>query len=77
MTRRDIWKLVKKNSHQSVWAGNLADMVAASVLAYVVSGSLLSAAYFELPYICMILMESIKQQQRRTLQESQIKNLGS
>lgn len=77
MTRRDIWKLVKKNSQQSGWAGNLADMVAASVLAYVVSGSLLSAAYFELPYICMMLMEAIKQQQTRTMQEAQVKNLGN
>lgn len=77
MTRRDIWKLVKKNSLQSEWAGNLADMVAASVLAYVVSGSLLSAAYFELPYICMMLMEAIKQQQTRILQGDQMKNLES
>ena len=76
MTRRDIWKLVKKNSQQSGWAGNLADMVAASVLVYIVSGSLLSAAYFELPYICMMLMEVIKQQQMRALQEGQIKSLG-
>lgn len=76
MTRRDVWKLVKKNNQQSGWAGNLADMVAASVLAYVVSGSLLSAAYFELPYICMMLMETIKQQQIWTMQEDQIKDLG-
>lgn len=75
MTRRDIWKLIKKNSQSSGWAGNLADMVAASMLVYVVSGSLLSAAYFELPYICIMMMETIKQQQMRTMQEAQINNL--
>lgn len=77
ITRREVWKLVKKNRQESGWAGNLADMVAASMLAYVVTGSLLSAAYFELPYICMMLMETLKQQQRRAMQEAQIKNLES
>lgn len=65
VTRREIWKLVKKNGPQNRWAGDLADMVGASMLAYVVSGSLLSAAYFELPYICMMLMEVIKQEQSK------------
>ena len=66
-TRREIWKLVRKNGASSAWAGSLADMVAASMLAYVVSGSLLSAAYFELPYMCMALMASIKQQQKKII----------
>lgn len=65
ITRREIWKLVKKNGPENRWAGDFADMVGASMLAYVVSGSLLSAAYFELPYICMMLMEVIKQQQSK------------
>ena len=67
ITRREIWRLVKKNSMKNNWAGDLSDMLAASMLAYVVSGSLLSAAYFELPYICMMLLEVIKQQQSRIL----------
>lgn len=67
ITRREIWRLVKKNGPQNRWAGDLSDMVGASMLAYVVSGSLLSAAYFELPYICMMLLEVIKQQQSRVL----------
>lgn len=67
ITRSEIWKLVKKNGPPADWAGTMADMVGASMLAYVVAGSLLSAAYFELPYICMILMESIKQQQKKII----------
>lgn len=65
VTRRDIWKLVRRNGPQEQWAGDLSDMVAASLLAYVVSGSLLSAAYFELPYVCLMLMETLKQYQLR------------
>ncbi|WP_156949794.1 putative O-glycosylation ligase, exosortase A system-associated [Simplicispira psychrophila] len=65
ITRREIWTLVRKNGQTFWWAGSLADMVGASMLAYVVAGSLLSAAYFELPYICMILMETLKQQQKK------------
>lgn len=64
-TRREVWKLVRHNGPQEQWAGDLADMVAAALLAYVVSGSLLSAAYFELPYVCLMLMETLKQYQLR------------
>jgi len=32
------------------------------MIAYVVGGALLSAAYFELPYIVIMLMECVKQQ---------------
>lgn len=65
VTRREVWKLVRRNGPQEQWAGDLADMVGASLLAYVVSGSLLSAAYFELPYVCLMLMETLKQHQLR------------
>lgn len=75
ITRREVWKLVQKNGKASWWAGNLADMVGASMLVYIVSGSLLSAAYFELPYICMILMETLKQQQKKIMLEAQTKSL--
>jgi hypothetical protein len=34
---------------------------------YVVAGSALSAAYFEIPYIVMMMLEVIKQQLRRAL----------
>lgn len=70
ITRREIWKLIKQSGQSFLWAGVLADMLGASMLAYVVAGSLLSAAYFELPYICMMIMEVIKQQQQRQRQKT-------
>ena len=60
LTRRAVWRLVKAQGGEDKWAGDLADMLGAAVLAYVVSGSLLSAAYFELPYICFMLLETLK-----------------
>jgi probable O-glycosylation ligase (exosortase A-associated) len=60
LTRRAVWRLVNARGGQDKWAGDLADMLGASLLAYVVSGSLLSAAYFELPYLCFMLLETLK-----------------
>lgn len=65
VTRREIWKLARKHGSHGQWAGDLADMIAAALLAYIVSGSLLSVAYFELPYVCLMLMETLKQHQIR------------
>lgn len=65
VTRREVWKLVRDNGPQEQWAGDLADMLAAALLAYIVSGSLLSVAYFEIPYVCLMLMETLKQYQMR------------
>jgi probable O-glycosylation ligase (exosortase A-associated) len=67
MTRRAVWRLVRQNGPGERWAGDLADMLAAALLAYVVAGSLLSAAYFELPYVCFMLMEVLKQLQLRAV----------
>ncbi len=39
------------------WANDCADMIAASMVAYLVGGAALSAAYFELPYIMVMLMQ--------------------
>jgi probable O-glycosylation ligase (exosortase A-associated) len=65
VTRREVWKLVRRNGPGEQWAGDLVDMLAASLLAYVAAGSLLSAAYFELPYVCLMLIEVVKQHQVR------------
>lgn len=65
MTRRHVWRLVYQNGLGERWAGDLADMLGASLLAYVVAGSLLSAAYFELPYVLFMLMEVLRQLQLR------------
>lgn len=65
LTRRQVWKLVRTNGEGQRWAGDLADMLGISLLAFVVTGSTLSAAYFELPYVCMMLLEVLKLQQKR------------
>lgn len=65
LTRRQVWKFVRTNGEGQRWAGDLADMLGISLLAFVVTGSTLSAAYFELPYVCMMLLEVLKQQQKR------------
>lgn len=65
LTRRHIRKLVRANGDAQRWAGDLADMLGISLLAFVVTGSTISAAYFELPYVCMMLLEVVKQQQSR------------
>ena len=65
LTLRQVWKLVRANGQEQRWAGDLADMLGISMLAFVVTGSSLSAAYFELPYVCMMLLEVLKQQQLR------------
>lgn len=67
MTRRAVWRLVRNNGPAERWAGDLADMLGAALLAYAVAGSLLSAAYFELPYVCFMLLEVLKQLQRRVV----------
>lgn len=67
ITLGEIKNLVKMAGHSWCWAGDLANMLGATMFVYVVSGSALSAAYFELPYIVMMLMEAIKQNVRSSL----------
>ncbi len=64
-THRDIRRLVRRAGTEQRWAGDLADMVLIALFVYLVAGSLLSVAYFEFPYICMMLLEVIKQLQLR------------
>ena len=42
------------------WARDLAEMLTISVIAFVTGGALLSAAYFELPYVLFMLLEVLK-----------------
>ena len=62
LTRRAIRRLVKEQGARARWAGDLADMLGASLFVYMVTGSSLSVAYFELPYICMMVMEVVRLQ---------------
>ncbi len=77
LTRRHIRALVRANGGDQRWAGDLADMLGISLLAYVVTGSTLSAAYFELPYVCMMLLEVVKQQQIRVSRSGPVTQVGS
>lgn len=61
VTRREIRLRARALGGEGRWITDLSDMLAASIVAYVVSGSLLSAAYFELPYIFMMMMEVLRQ----------------
>ncbi|MBD3893567.1 putative O-glycosylation ligase, exosortase A system-associated [Hydrogenophaga sp.] len=67
-TYQEIRRLVKQAGVAQRWAGDLAGMLIIALCVYLVAGSLLSVAYFELPYICMMLLEVIRQQQRRQAQ---------
>lgn len=53
---RKVRALASKDPHL-LWAAELSNLVAAGVVVYAVSGALLSAAYFELPYYMMMLMQ--------------------
>lgn len=64
LTRQEIRRLVKNRGPDQIWAVDLANTIAAALLVYCVSGSLLSAAYFELPYVCFMLLEVIKLEQQ-------------
>ena len=63
-TRLEIKRLVKIQGNDQLWAADLADTIAAVLIVYCVSGSLLSAAYFELFYVCIMLLEILKLQQK-------------
>lgn len=69
-TRHEILALVRRNGSSQQWAADLANMLGICLIVYMVTGSALSVAYFELAYICMMILEVIKQQQRRVLPRS-------
>jgi probable O-glycosylation ligase (exosortase A-associated) len=62
ITRLEILKIVKKQGSHLRWAADLSDMLAAALLAFAVGGAALSVAYFEFPYMLIMLMEVVKQQ---------------
>ena len=64
LTFREIRKLVRIQKTNQIWAYDLASAITASLIVFYISGSLLSAAYFELTYICFMLLEVIKLQQK-------------
>ena len=62
---RSIRRLVRTNGPSERWAADLGNLITVSMVAYVVTGSALSAAYFELPFVCMMLLETVRQHQLR------------
>lgn len=51
-----IKRFIRNKGDDYAWAYDLANMLMGSMLVYMVGGALLSAAYFELPYICTMLL---------------------
>jgi probable O-glycosylation ligase (exosortase A-associated) len=66
VTAREVMRLARQKGAQLDWARDLAQMLFAAVLAYAVGGGLLSAAYFELPYILCMMLEVLKMQAQLT-----------
>jgi probable O-glycosylation ligase (exosortase A-associated) len=67
MTGREVIHIATKAGPDMRWALDLAYAIMISVVAYSVGGALLSAAYFELPYILFMLLEVMKRQMRAEL----------
>jgi probable O-glycosylation ligase (exosortase A-associated) len=59
-TARSIVNLCKKVGADLNWAYSLAQMLSLSIFAYAVAGALLSAAYFDLPYVLFMLVQTLK-----------------
>lgn len=60
LSARTVVRVAKAVGPQLDWARGLAEMIALSLVAYIVTGALLSAAYFELPYILIMMLEVLK-----------------
>ena len=62
--RREIKHMVKAAGPSLNWAGDLADVLGVSMLAYVVGGAGVSLAYLEVVYAVVMLLEVLKRQVR-------------
>jgi len=60
ITARTIIKQCKSVGPELDWVLSLAQMLKLSLLAYLVAGALLSALYFELPYMLMMLLQILQ-----------------
>ena len=59
LLRRRIRLLAYSRGKEYDWARDCSDMLAASMVAFLVGGAALSAAYFELPYIIVMIMQML------------------
>ena len=60
VTARTVASMAKAAGPRLDWARDLAEMLTISAIAFVTGGALLSAAYFELPYVLFMLLEVLK-----------------
>lgn len=65
LSARSARRLALKNGPSQQWAGDLTNLLTVALVAFAVTGSALSAAYFELPYVIMMLIETVRQHQLR------------
>lgn len=59
-TSRKVSAMARRMGPEFEWVGVLAEMLSVGCIAFAVGGALLSAAYFELPYIYFMLIEVLK-----------------
>jgi probable O-glycosylation ligase (exosortase A-associated) len=67
-----IKAMAKKSSLDLTWAIDLANALTASLIAYAVGGAALSAAYFELPYYLVMLIQILRIQLQEDLNKVNI-----
>lgn len=63
-TARTVMREAQQAGPQLEWARSLAELLLMSVVAFASGGALLSAAYFEMPYMLFMLLEVLKIQVR-------------
>lgn len=56
--RRQILKVAKVTGSDVAWAVDLANTLSYSMIAFLVGGSLVSAAYFDIPFVLIALMQA-------------------
>lgn len=71
-TRRQIKRLAKQGGEQLKWAGDLANLLGVSLMAYMVGGAGVSLAYFETMYVLVMLMEVLRQHVRHCVAEQRV-----
>lgn len=60
-TATEINKIVSTQGEQSAWAADLANALKISLIAFLTGGALLSAAYYDISFVFMMLLEVVKQ----------------
>ena len=67
MTAVEVRRITARAGVKLEWVFDLATMLLISILAFAFGGALLSAAYFELPYILIMLLEILKRYARQEI----------